>query len=419
MKRIVVGSISAALVATMFIAAPAGAAEVVRTHFYRTGAWVSTHEIRDGLWINLDLGAAAEATLPNGERAPDFSFMQEAYVYDAVNDTTGDFVWARYGSTYDVALTIPSDLSSAMIDAPSMPVEQCDAQWTCSTLDLPVTVQLDGAGPLLRSRQNSVSAVHGESRFVAHGLGVSRRATATVSIGGDTYGPTTDPFSANIYDTRDSYLEMTLVPFNATGFVAPMSVNPYDTEAPGVGHQAGQGVAASWVRSEDGITVATFVSGSSRHLVGNGAIVDETLAFVYEQVYWTDEWENTVTLSETFTVEGASADSVFVDNALRTGGFVGNGMPAVTCTYPEPGADPICTDTTISAAIDFAGYGDVARTMDGNVAGVAGYWMWAYRRSSTTRQATATGTVDGFDPGTLDAAQIDLFKQGFRTVTIR
>src|SRR5512139_1083820 len=106
MKRILVLSLGAALVATTFVAAPASAAEIVRTHLYRTGAWVTTHEIRDGLWINTDLGAATEATRPNGERAPEFSFMQEAFVYDAVNDTTRDLVWARYGSTSDVELTI-------------------------------------------------------------------------------------------------------------------------------------------------------------------------------------------------------------------------------------------------------------------------------------------------------------------------
>jgi hypothetical protein len=343
-------------------------------------------------------------------------FNQAAYIYDAQNDSTGDMVWAQSGNTDSFDLTIASDLSAATVAAPQLSVERCDASGTCETVTVSVGARFDGVGPQLRSRQNSVSSVSRQSRFIAHGKGTYRFASATVNVDGDVFRPSTDNSVAIIYDTQDSYMEATFVPYG-TSAPAYANVVPYDTSAPGEGVQAGQGVAASWTREGDGIFVNTFVSGSSRRLLGTGTVANQTLAFVDEQVYTLDEWGNSVMLSETFSTEGAGADGITVDNALRTGTFRGGTIPAVTCTYID--GEPICADTTVSASIDFTGYGKTTTTRDGNRAGVAGYWMWVYRSSSTTRQATAIGTVDGMDPGTVDHAQIDLFKQGYRTVTIQ
>src|SRR5436190_1885466 len=80
----------------------------------------------------------------------------------------------------------------ATVAAPQLSVERCDASGTCETVTVSVDAAFDGVGPQLRSRQNSVSSVSRQSRFIAHGNGSYRFASATVNVDGDVFRPSTD-----------------------------------------------------------------------------------------------------------------------------------------------------------------------------------------------------------------------------------
>jgi hypothetical protein len=409
---------SALLVVTIGVAPAAAGSppQVTHTRLIEGGAWASFSEVHGDRFLSVDVGFSKAVPTDGGETVPSLWVNAQESTWDAETGEPGEPLWFVEGNAEGVAYTIARDYSSASIDVPDLAIQRCDVEWTCVEDVVAFRMDLVGVGPLMRFHQNSVSSVSRQSRFVATRTAVDRYATATIAIGDESFGPTTDPYTATIWDSKANYIEATIVPFGATA-PAMANVVPYDTSAPGEGVQSGQGVFGSWTRQEDGITVDTFLSGNTRHIVGTGTTVDESQAFYNEQVYMLDEWENPVLLSETFSVEGATADHVAVDNNLRTGAFEAAAIPVVTCTYID--GEPICTETTISASAAFTGYGSTTRSMDGNIAGVAGQWQMIYHHSSTTRQATATATIDGGDPGALVEGRLDLFKQGYREITIR
>jgi hypothetical protein len=302
------------------------------------------------------------------------------------------------------------------VSAADAPVERCDATWACTTTNETVSANFEALGPTLRFHQNAVSSISRQSRFVYRSSGSYRFARSTVSVGADTFGPSSGPVDANIYDTRTGYMEATLVPFG-TAAAAGGGVVIYDTSAPESGHQAGSAVNAAWRSTLDGITVETFVTGSSRRLNSNGTFTDEKLAFYNEQVYATDEAGDMTPISSTFSAENRTPDSVVVDSVLRTGSMRATALPVVTCSWA--GGDALCFDSTVSVDLSFVGFGDTTKTMDGSNTGVAGFWTETYHRTASTRQATVAGTIDGQDQGASGAGQLDQFKQGYRKVEIK
>jgi hypothetical protein len=416
-KRLLVSLFVGSLAASAVAFAPASAADILKGRLYLSGAILAAGEVRGDVFIYTELAASERAERPNAAPSPLLSLNQGAYTYNGDTGDIGDFVWSASTQVTDFQLTIAGDLSSATASTANAEVERCDATWTCTSATEPVTATFHAIGPMLRFHQNAVSSVSGQSRFVYHSSGPSRFASAAVTVGSDTFGPYSGPVDASIFDTRTGYLEATLVPFGMAAPAPAGGVGTYDTTAPGVGQQAGSGVRASWLSTQDGITIETFVSGSTRRVNSNGTFTDEKLAFYNEQVYATDDQGTFTPLSSTFTVEGAMADSVVVDNVLRVGSMRAAALPAMTCTWPA--GEIVCVDTTVAVDLSFVGFGQTTRTMDGSNAGVAGFWNETYHRTGSTRQATVTGTIDGQDAGASGNGQLDQFRQGYRRVEIK
>jgi hypothetical protein len=416
-KRLLVSLFVASLVATTVAALPASAAEIVKARMYQSGAILATGEARGDLWISTDLAVSQAADRPNAVRSPFFYLNQAAYRYNAETGDVTDFVWSAYTEAAEFELSFPRDLSSLSASVIDATVDRCDATGDCIQTTETVSVKFDAVGPTLRFHQNAISSVSRQSRFVYESSGPYRFARATVTVGTDTFGPSTTITDANIYDIRTGYMEATLVPFGKTAPSSSGGVVTYDTSAPENGHQAGSAVRATWISTQDGITVETYVTGSSRRLNSNGTFTDEKLAFYNEQVYATDEAGNVTPLSSTFSADSRTPDSVVVDSVLRTGSMRAAALPVVTCTWT--GGDVVCGDSTVSVDLSFVGFGDTTRTMDGSNAGVAGFWTETYHRTATTRQATATGTIDGQDLGPVQSGQLDQFRQGYRRVEIK
>jgi hypothetical protein len=416
-KRLLVALLVGSLVATAVAVAPASAADTVKGRLYLSGAILAAGEVRGDVFIYTELAASERAERPNAAPSPLLYLNQGAYTYNADTGDIGDFVWSASTQVTDFQLNIARDLSSATASTTNAEVERCDATWTCTSATASLSATFHGIGPILRFHQNAVSSVSGQSRFVYHSSGPTRFASATVTVGPETFGPFTGPVDASIFDTRTGNLEATLVPFGTTAPAPAGGVGTHDTTAPGVGQQAGAAVHAGWVSTRDGITIETFVSGSTRRVNSNGTFTDEKLAVYNEQVYATDDQGTFTPLSSTFTVEGATADSVVVDNVLRSGAMRAAALRAVTCTWPD--GEIVCVDTTVSVDLLFVGFGDTTRTLDGGSAGVAGFWTETYHRTASTRQATVTGTIDGQDQGTSGIGQLDQFRQGYRKVEIK
>jgi hypothetical protein len=415
-KRLLVSLFVGSLVATAVAVAPASAADIVKVRMYQSGAYAFIGEVRGDVWIGTEMAISQQASRPNAETSPFLYVNQGAYTYDTATGDVGDFLWGASTQVAGFQLTIAKDLSSASASATDAPVERCDATYSCTTTLEPL-ITFESIGPILRFHQNAVSSVSSQSRFVYQSSGPYRFARATVTVGADTFGPSTGPVDANIYDTRTGYMEATLVPFGRTAPASSGGVVTYDTSAPESGQQTGSAVRATWSSTQDGITVETYVTGSSRRVNSNGTFTDEKLAFYNEQVYATDEAGNVTPLSSTFSAESRTPDAVVVDSVLRTGSMRAAALPVVTCTWT--GGDALCFESTVSVDLSFVGFGQTTKTMDGSNAGVAGFWTETYHRTATTRQATATGTIDGQDLGPVQSGQLDQFKQGYRRIEIK
>src|SRR4051794_26188143 len=196
MRLCVALAIAALLLATALPLGSAAAAAPTKIQVTTTGATVSFAEIHDGLLVNTELSASRQATR-DGVTTPFVFLNQNAYALD----DTGEYnvlAWYAEGNTSNFTLTIDSQLASAAVSAPAMTINRCDGGFTCVEETVGVQATFTAIGDTLRSHQRSVGSISHQSMFIYHDVGSYRMATATVTIGASTYGPSTGASDASI-----------------------------------------------------------------------------------------------------------------------------------------------------------------------------------------------------------------------------
>src|SRR5262245_1377674 len=389
MRRVLaLGSVAMLLAA--LLPASTSAAESTHLKLTRTGAIVSFAEIRDGLWITTELSASSEASRQI-ETGPFVFINQAAYAMDEDGNQTA-IGWTVNGSTTDFAQSIANGPAAATVDIPARCVERCDAEFTCEQVTIEVHASFTGAGPLQHSHQRTIGTISKQSKFLYNSVGAFRFATAAVTVDGVTFGPTTGPADANIYDTKTGTIDMNMAkPGESAAF--PAGVTVFDTTETPVGRRTGQTMFANWQSVSDGVGRNTVLFGSSQRISSKGTVVNITSVNYAEQVYTVDEFGNQTVVSDTFSGDGGTASSVAVDKFLDTGTIVGATIPVTACTYI--GDDVFCVDSSVTADGQWTGVGAMTKTKDGTTAGTAGQLLITSHSTGWHRQATATATIDG------------------------
>jgi hypothetical protein len=391
------------------------ASSPTRVQFRSTGASVSFSEVRDGLQVVTELSADNQASR-DGVTTPFMFINQNAYAPDA----TGEYnvlAWYVEGNTTDFAMTIDGQLGSASVSAPAVAINRCDGEFNCVESTAPVGASFTATGTAQRSHQSSVGSISGLSMFIYHDVGSYRFATATVTIDGTTFGPSSGPAEANIYDTRTGWIDITRSTSGARAVAAGVTV--YDTTAPATGRQTGDSMFADWTSQSGGIGRNTVLFASTRRVNAQGTFQDIRSIGYADQVYAVDEFGNTTPISDTQgSFDASTASTISLDKSLSTGILGGAVIPATSCTYI--GDEVFCIDTVVHADARWTGYGTTTKTRDGSSSGVAGVILIVYHNTSSHRSATATATIDGT---ALDAADVvegwvDRTTTGFHEVHI-
>jgi hypothetical protein len=386
----------------------------VSTHvrLSRTGATVSFAAVHDGLWITTELSASSEASR-DVATGPLLWINQGAYA----PDETGEYnvrVWSSAGETTDFAMTIDSQLASASVSAPAMPITVCDADYVCTDTTSAVEASFTAVGGTQHSHQRSVGSVSHESMFVYNNVGSYRFAIASVAVDGVTFGPSTGPSDASIYDTRTGTIDVTRAAAGATA--RPAGVTVYDTTAPLSGRQTGDSLFANWLDESGPIGHNTVLSASSQRFSSKGTVVNQKSIYYADQVYSIDEFGYITPITYTFSGESGTATTISVDRTMSNGVLAGAVIPATSCTYIDEEA--LCVDTVVQAAGQWTGIGATTKTRDGGTAGVAGVLVIVYRYVSTHRDANATATIDGVTLSGAIESFMDRTTTGFHEVHI-
>jgi hypothetical protein len=250
--------------------------------------------------------------------------------------------------------------------------------------------------------------------FIYKDVGSYRFATASVTVDGVTYGPTTGPADASIYDTKTGTIEVTRA---AAGERArPAGVTVYDTTQTPTGRQTGESMYANWLDESGPIGHNTVISASSQRFSSKGTVVNQKSVTYIDQVYAFDEFGNFVPISYTESAEGSTATTISVDRSMDIGTLAGATIPAVSCTYV--GDEVLCIDTVVHADGVWTGVGATTKTRDGSTMGVAGVLLIVYRNASTHRAASATATIDGVTFSGAIESVMDRTTTGFHEVHI-
>jgi hypothetical protein len=406
-------AVVALLLAAALPVGSAAAAGPTKIQVTRTGATVSLAEFRDGLQVNTELSASSEATR-DGVTSPFLYIVQNAYA----PDETGEYnilAWYVEGNTTDFTMTIDGQLASATVSAPAMPVTRCDGDSNCVEQAVTVDATFAAVGDPQRSHDRSVGSISRQSVFIYHDVGAYRFATATVTIGGSTYGPSMGLSDAIIYDTKTGSIEVTKA--SALSRAVASGVTIYDTTGTPTGRQTGDSMFATWTSEHDGVGRNTVLSASTRQVNTKGIFVTTRSIGYGDQVYTIDESGNVEIVTETYgNFDTATATTISLDKSLSVGILAGATIPATACTHV--GDEVLCIDTTVVADAQWTGYGATTKTRDGSTGGVAGVVLIVYHNASSHRAATASATVDGvwIDPATIVEGWVDRTTTGFHEV---
>lgn len=412
MKRpVALLSVVMLLVSATFAGA-VSAADATHVSLSRTGAIVSFAALHDGLWVTTELSASNEASR-DGANGPFLWMNQGAYA----PDETGEYnvlVWSSGGQTTDFSMTIESGLAAATVLAPAVPITWCDASDVCTETTSAVDATFTATGKTQRSHLRAIGSISHESMFIYTDVGAYRYATAAVTVDGVTYGPSTGPADANIYDTKTGTIEVTRAPAGATA--RPTGVTVYDTTQAPTGRQTGESVFANWLDESGPIGHNTVISASSQRFSSKGTVVNQKSVYYADQVYAIDEFGGITPITYTYSTEGATATTISVDRTMETGTLAGATIPAISCTYI--GDEALCVDTVVHADGVWTGVGATTKTRDGSTVGVAGVLLVVYRNASTHRAANATATIDGVTLSGAIESVMDRTTTGFHEVHI-
>jgi hypothetical protein len=407
--------ISSALVAVMAVTIPVAAVSAgdsTHVKLTRTGAIASFGQVVDGLWVNTELSASTEAQ-SGGAVTPMLWLNQSAWA----PDETGEYnvyVWDLGGSTSAFDLAVDSRLASATASVAELPVTRCD-ETGCVDAVSAVSATFTATSGLRHSHQRSIGSVSKQSMFVYNDVGASRFASATISVDGVTYGPSTGPADADIYDTRTGYIDMTKATHG--GVARPAGVTVYDTTETPVGKRTGETVYAAWSSEADGIGRNVGLTASTQRVSSKGTVENQRWVGYYEQVYAVDDAGNTTEISFTQSYDtGSTATTIAVDKLLATGTLAGATIPAQSCTWV--GEEALCIDTVVQASGSWTGTGAVTKTRDASTAGVAGVLLIQERNTSQRRAATVTATIDGETLAAATEAWLDRASGAFHEVHI-
>jgi hypothetical protein len=404
---------AALLLAAALPIGTASAASPTRVQFRSTGVSTAFTETRDGLQVVTELNASSQATR-DGVTTPFMFINQNAYVLDE-NGEQAALAWYVEGSTSDFAMTIDGQLGSATVSVPAMTINRCDGEFNCVESTVAVGASFTATGTAQRSHQSSVGSTSRLSMFIYHDVGSYRFATATVTIDGTTFGPSSGPAEANIYDTKTGWIDSTRATSGARAVAAGVSV--YDTTAPATGRQTGDSMFADWTSESGGIGRNTVLFASTRRVNTQGTFENVRSIGYADQVYAIDEFGYTTPITDTQgSFDASTATTISLDKSLSIGILGGAVIPATTCTYI--GDEVLCIDTVVHADAQWTGYGSTTKTRDGASTGVAGVILIVYHNTSSHRSATATATIDGLSFSASDVVEgwVDRTTSGFHEV---
>ena len=205
MRRPVALLSAALLLATAICAGGVNAADSTHLRLTRTGAIVAFSALHDGLMVQTELGVSTDAT-KDGVTQPYLWINQIGYGADAFG-VYNQLVWRLEGNTTTFSLTVANQLASATVTTAAMTTFRCDPFDNCTESTAAIAASFTAVGPTQHSHQHSISSISHESMFIFNSVGASRVATASVSVAGVTYGPSTNPADASIYDTRTGTID--------------------------------------------------------------------------------------------------------------------------------------------------------------------------------------------------------------------
>ncbi|HYU50085.1 MAG TPA: hypothetical protein VEO91_09190 [Candidatus Limnocylindria bacterium] len=413
MRRAVAFLSTAMLLFVAFPVPSASAADSTHISLSRTGAIVAFAEIHDGLWVFTELSASSQASR-DIVTGPFLWINQAAWA----PDETGEYnllVWSLGGSTTEFSMTIDDQLAAASVSAAALPVDRCDADGICIQGTASVDASFTAVGSIQHSHQRSIGSVSHESLFIYNSVASDRFATASVTVDGLPYGPTTGPSDANIYDTRTGSIDVTLAS-PGTRAALPAGVTIGEKAVTPTGRQTGESMFAGWASDDGVISRFSFLGASTQQFSLKGTVVNRKSVGYSDQVYGTDEFGRTTLISATEGFDEDSTATIFVDRSLSTGVLAGAVIPATSCTYIDD--EVLCIDTVVNAEGQWTGIGSTSKTRDGDTFTLAGVIVIVYRNVSTHREATATATIDGDAfTGSVGAA-LDRSSIGFHEVHI-
>ena len=413
MKRPVAILAVVMLLVSATFAGAVSAADSTHVRLSRTGAIVSFSELHDGLQVTTELVASNEASR-DVVTGPLLWINQGAYA----QDETGEYsvlVWYLAGQTTDFSMTIGSGLASASVSVPAVLISRCDASDVCTESTGAIDASFTAVGATQHSHMRAISSVSHESMFIYTNVGSYRFATASVSVDGLTYGPSTGPADANIFDTKTGTIDVTRAPAGAKA--RPAGVTVYDTTQTPTGRQTGESMFANWLDESGPIGHNTIISASSQRFSSKGTVVNQESVYYADQVYAIDEFGGITPITYTYSTEGAStATTISVDRTMETGTLAGALIPAISCTYL--GDEVLCIDTVVHADGLWTGVGPTTKGRDGSTIGVAGVLLIVYRNVSTHRAANATATIDGVTLSGAIESVMDRTTTGFHEVHI-
>lgn len=403
----------AILLAAAVPAGTASAADSTHIRLSRTGAVVSFGEVHDGLLVFTELNASSQASrdIATGP----FLWINQAAL---APDETGEYnvlVWSLSGSTTDFSMTIDDQLETASVSAPVLPVDRCDADGACIQATASVDASFTAVGSIQHSHQRSIGSVSHESLFIYSSVASYRFATASVTVDGITYGPSTGPTDANIYDTRTGSIDVTFAT-PGTKAALPAGVTIGERAQTPTGRQTGESMFAGWAFDDGVISRFTFLGAATEQISAKGTVLNRKSVGYSDQVYATDEFGRTILVSATEGFDEDSTATISVDRSLSTGVLAGAAIPATSCTYIDD--DVLCIDTVVNADGQWTGVGPTSKTHEGDTITVAGVIVIVYRNVSTHRDATATATIDGVTLTGSTQAALDRSSVGFHEVHI-
>jgi hypothetical protein len=401
------------LLAAAIPAPSVSAADSTHVRLSRTGAIVAFAEIHDGLWVFTELSASSQASR-DVETGPLLWINQSA----SAPDETGEYnilVWSLAGSTTDFSMTIDDQLAAATVSAAALPVDRCDADGVCIQGTVTVDAAFTAMGPTMHSHQRSIGSVSHESMFIYNSVARNRFATASVTIDGVTYGPSSGPSDADIYDTRTGTIDVTMAA-PGTRAALPAGVTVGERAETPTGRQTGESMFAGWTFDDGVISRFTFLGASTQQFSLKGTVVNRRSVEYSDQVYATDELGITRLISDTEGFDEGSTATISVDRSLSAGVLAGAAIPATSCTYIDD--EVLCIDTVVSADGQWTGVGSSSKTHEGDTITLAGVIVIVYRNVSTHRDATATATIDGDSFSGSVGAALDRSTSGFHEVHI-